>query len=248
MPVPRWSLALFASLPLAAAPLTADPLAELRSRLEALHPQQTVRARIELVSRSESSEDEQPAVSSETVIVELGPTGLRMEWTPAQLAAARDAEWRRQRDPDAPQSDATLGELPAWDAARLLDSSASLRLAIDGATLVENRADQLDGAPARLLVIRPRSSLSKTDKTTKRYDDTLMLWLDADGYPLAADRKVEARGSKFLISFGFSEHVTRRYSHIGEHLVVTRQTRESSSEGLGMKGRTTQTSTVTVLP
>ncbi|MGH7860127.1 MAG: hypothetical protein ACREQY_22600, partial [Candidatus Binatia bacterium] len=116
---PRSACLLF--LVVSSASAFADTLGDLRARLESLQPKEVVRARIDVQSRSESSDEEHESTGAESVLAELGPEGLRIGWTPAQLAAALEAARRAERDPDSPRSGASLGQVAAWKAFNFLD-------------------------------------------------------------------------------------------------------------------------------
>ena len=155
----------------------------------------------------------------------------------------------RRSDPDAPPPQTELGGLSAWDAVALLDAAPGLLNELEGATLVEARADLRDGRPAlRLSLALRRRSDPDLDSAIKQYEDTLQLWLDDEGWPSAMERTVRIRGSKFLVRFAGETRLSASYVRVADRLVVARQVEESVSEGMGNRDRETRRTTVTLLP
>ena len=227
----------------------ATALDALRTRLVELKPEGVLRAKIDVKSSSRSSEEPGESSGVESVVAELGPDGLRLLWSAEQLAAAHEAAWRALRDPNAPQSGASLGQVPPDEATNFLDHAARLLMAPEGAALVEQRPDASRGAGGHLLRVKPKRNFSASDeKIIKKYEDELAVWLDRDGIPVATERKTEWRGSKMFVSFGSKGKVTRELRLVGGRLVVTSERAESSGDGLGTEGSRATVSTVTLEP
>ena len=229
--------------------VSADALADLRAKLKSLTPQGEIRARIDVQSRSESSENDNVDTSTESVLGELGPQGLRIGWMVDQLAAARAAEMQSHRNPDAPQTGVVLGEIPASTLANLLDHAWGLLLTLEGGTLVDQKPDNSKGVCGLLLVVRPLNRMSAADaKIIKSYEDVLKIWLDAEGWPVGSDRQIKYRGSKFFVSFSGEQRQQREYARANGHLIIAHETRQGSGSGLGTESHGTTTTTVTLMP
>jgi hypothetical protein len=84
-------------------------------------------------------------------------------------------------------------------------------------------------------------------KALKSSETILKLWLDADGVPLAMERDIQARFSKFFVGFRLQEHETREFQRAGGRLVVTRASKDSSGAGLGHSDESHTVTTVTLL-
>jgi len=246
-------LALLAALPLLApTPLHADRLADLRATLQRLKADAPVKAQIAVRNtRKNGDEDEQKVHAEEaTVVAEQGPQGLKLTW-PAQLVdEARKAAWQRAANPEATTSrGAGLSVLDAGDAVALLDAAEPLLLEIDRATLVEDKVEPRGGKPTRVLVVKPRDGFSAAErKSLKSREDVLKIWLDDAGNPVALDRQTRLKYSKLLISFSVNAHATRTYAVVGDRLIATTASDESSGAGLGQSGESHKISRVTVLP
>jgi len=238
---------LLLALPHPAAAATA--LEALRARLAGLEPEGTIRARIDVRSESRSSEEPGTSSGGESVVAELGQDGLRLLWSGELVAAAREAAWRAQRDPNAVASGTSLGQVPPDEAANLLDHADRLLMALDGATLLEQRPDASRGPGGHLMRLAPKRNLSAADeKVVKKWEDVLTLWLDREGWPVASERQVEMRGSKMLVSFGSKRRVTRELRLVANRLVITSEHAEGSGQGLGSEGSDATVTTVTLLP
>ena len=149
----------FLLLPLLLAPtlLFADGLTDVRTVLQKLQSDQPLRARVEIKTRRSGGESnkQKQSDSVSSVIVESGPQGLTLSWSPEQIKQSRKAAWAETANPDAPKSDlATLKALGAGEALNLLDAADPLHRGLERAVLLEDKSDTHKGKPARLLVIR----------------------------------------------------------------------------------------------
>lgn len=232
-------------------PLFADGLTDVRATLQKLQSDQLLRARVEIKTRrlgGESDKQKQSQAVS-TVIVESGPQGLTLSWSPEQIKQSRKAAWAERANPDAPKSDlATLKALAAGDALNLLDAADPLRRGLEKGVLQEDKRDNYQGKPARLLIVKVDLGLDEEErKALKSSEAILKLWLDGDGVPLAMERDIQAKFSKFLIGFRVHEHETREFQRAGGRLVVTRASKDSSGSGLGHSDEVHSSTIVTLL-
>jgi hypothetical protein len=232
--------------------LFADALSDVRATLQELQGDQLLRARVEIKSRrsgGESSKQKQ-SESVSTVIVENGPEGLKLSWSPDQIRQSRKAAWNEATNPDIPRSDlAALKTLEPAQALNLLDAADGLRRALEKSELREDKRENYQGKPARVLVLVIELGLDEEErKALKNSESYLKLWLDGDGVPLAMERDVQAKFSKFLIGFRIHEHDTRTYQRAGGRLVVTHATHDTSGAGLGHTEEAHTATNVTLLP
>lgn len=237
---------------LAAAPLRADRLTDLRATLEKLRGDSPVKAQIVLRSVRKNGDEKETgqATREVTVVAEHGPQGLRLTWAPQLLAEARKAARQRAANPDAPVSQGVdLAVLDAEQAVDLLDAADALLLDLGRAVLAEDKVEQRGGKPTRLLVIKPHDGLSASDrKAVKSREDTLKIWLDDNGIPVALDRSYKIKFSKLLISINISSHQTATFTVTGDRLVALTASEESSGSGLGQSEETRETARVKLLP
>jgi hypothetical protein len=245
-------LALFLSLLLTPTLLFADGLTDVRAVLQKLQSDQSIRARVEIKTRRSGGESNKQKQSEgvSSVIVESGLDGLKLSWSPDQIKQSRKAVWAETANPDAPKSDiATLRALEAGQALNLLDAADPLRRGLERARLLEDKADTYKGKPARLLVIRIDLGLDEEGRKALKSSEAIeKLWLDGDGVPVAMDRNIDAKFSKFLIGYKVHEHETREFQRAAGRLVATSVTKESSGSGLGHSEESHSTTNVTLLP
>jgi hypothetical protein len=231
--------------------LFADGLADVCATLQKLQSDQPLRARVEIKTRRSGGESDRQKQSQATsaVIVQSGPEGLTLNWSPEQIKQSRKAAWAETANPDAPKSDlATLKALSAGEALNLLDAADPLRRGLEKAVLQEDKRDTYQGKPVRLLVIRIDLALDEEErKALKSSEAILKLWLDSDGVPLAMERDIQARFSKFLIGFRVYEHEMREFQRTNGRLVVTRASKDSSGSGFGHSDESHTTTIVTLL-
>ncbi len=244
-------LALVAAAPLfVSAPLSADPLGDLRAALRKAEGGPPIRARISIVSVRKSSDegDGQQTTEEGTVQAEHDAEGLRLTWTPQQIRTDRQADWQRAAHPDATErKEGGLDLLDAKQATELLDPAEVLRLEIEGAKLIEEKMEGKNGRPTRVLVLNPRDGLSARDrKSLKSRDDVLKIWLDATGMPIATEHKAKLKFSKFLITFEVNAFETQTFARApGGRLYVSSSVEVTGGSGLGQSGETRKTMRVT---
>jgi hypothetical protein len=231
--------------------LAAESLADLRGTLSKLQSDAPVRARIEIKLTESSKGDESTRQTAKDAVVtaESGPQGMRLSWPAQALAEARKAARQRAANPEASKQDGGLAELNAEDVVDLLSFAEPLSLLIEGAALVEEKNDVRQGRPARLLVLQPRERMSASEKKMlKSREDTVRVWLDPEGFPLAMERALDLKFSKFLISFAATSRESRTFARVGGRLVVTYESVDGGGSGLGQSGQSKRQTRVIVLP
>jgi hypothetical protein len=242
---------LLPTLLLAPTLLFADGLTDVRAALQKLQSDHPLRARVEIKTRRSGGESnkQKQSESISSVTVESGAEGLKLSWSPDQIKASRKAAWAEIANPDAPKSDiATLKTLEAGQGLNLLDAADPLRRGLERARLLEDKSDTYKGKPARLLVIRIDLTLDEEERKALKSSEAIeKLWLDADGIPIAMDRNIDAKFSKFLIGFKIHEHETREFQRAGGRLVTIYSKKESSGSGFGHSEDSDTSITVTLL-
>lgn len=238
-----------ALLALAAAP--PGPLADLDAALSRFPAREPVRASFthrfdHATGDGKSQVRTQGEVSGE---VAEGEAGLSITWPRAQLERAREEDRRRAADPEArtPTRDA-IAALGSMDLARCLDAAAALRQELEGAKLLEDRPDPLDGAPARLLVLEVSPGLSARDRRyVREVAATLKVWLGEDGVPLAASSEARASGRVMLVvGFTTEQQESFRFERVGDRLLAVRHETSRRSEGAGDRGERRATTVLAV--
>lgn len=241
--------------PLPAAPsgpgIPGGPLAELAAALARLEGTQPVRARVEHRFTSSQGDDPPRPEGLVKAAAVAGPDGLQVTWDRALLGEAEREEQRLVDDPDAPTPvrDALL-DLRILTLAHVLDAGPELLRSLRGAELVEARDDVLDGAPARLLVLKVTPPLGARERRyVKELTATARVWLGPDGLPRAVHQDILAKGRVFLIiSFELELKERLRLGRQGDRLVALRRESEQRSSGAGEKGWRRSVTEVAPLP
>lgn len=105
---------------------------------------------------------------------------------------------------------------------------------------MEAKADTWQGKPATRLQLKLTPKLSKQNqKYVKEMVATASVWVGGDGLPLAAETQVHMKGRALLvISFEQDQKESFQFARVGNRLVVTRHSQESSGSGGGESGQT----------
>jgi hypothetical protein len=238
---------------IAALSLGADPLGDLKATLATLTATTPVSARFSHHFEQRNGEGKEATLVQGDVAGEVSetPAGLDLRWGTEVLQRARQEGRRRSTDPEAatPTQDG-IAELDALHLSRRLDVASELRDVLAFATLVEERTEPLDGAPAHLLVLKLAPPLRARDKKyVKDIEATAKIWLGADGVPVAAERRVKTSGRAFLVvTFENEERESFRFAHVGDRLVVVRHTLDRNGQGAGERNSRKSTTSLVVGP
>ena len=240
---------LIPALLLAALPCSADGLSELRGTLGRLQGSEAIHATAEIQNWSQDGEGKKAKVKQthSTVLIEDGPNGLRLGWTSAQIQGARKESQLKAVNPEAvtPNLD-SLSALNGLGATTFLIQSDHLLQQLKGATLLEDRADGYQGKPSRLLVFKLDPAVGADAKSMiKDRKETLKVWLDGNGVPLATEYVIAIKASKFLISFTANNRQASKLAVLGNRLVVQNETKESSGSGMGFSNTSKKVTALT---
>lgn len=209
----------------------ADAVADLRATLGRLQATQPLAATLK-VSSTVKNEDDKTTHAQLQVSVVSGGDGLHMGFSPELLQRASKEAVMNAKDKDAPTPiEDLLGKLSPVSVQPMVDYAPVLLRELDGATLASQRDEAHDGKPTHLLVFDvPLPASASKQMTIKHYSGQIMVWLGADGVPVAVRNATEVKGRKFLISIEFSNTTDYQVDVIGTRLVVvSRQSKETHS-------------------
>ena len=114
-----------------------------------------------------------------------------------------------------------LGKLSPVSVQPMVDFAPVLLRQLDGATLARQSDELHDGKPTHLLVFDvPLPASASKQMTIKHYTGQIMVWLGADGVPVAVRNGMQVKGRKMLISIEFGNTTDYRLGVIGTRLVV----------------------------
>lgn len=209
----------------------ADAVADLHTTLGRLQATQPLAASLK-VSSTVRNEDDKTTQAQLQVSVASGDDGLHIGFSPALLQRASKEAVVNAKNKDAPTPiENLLGKLSPVSVQPMVDYAPVLLRELDGATLASQHDEAHDGKPAHVLVFDvPLPASASKQMTIKHYSGQIMVWLGADGVPIAVRDATEVKGRKFLISIEFSDTTDYRVEVIGTRLVVvSRHSNETHS-------------------
>ena len=232
-----------------AAPLQADPFADLRASLGKLTARDSIRATYE-VQRSASNKGKwQNEEYNGKAVVELegDGQGVRIVFARPLLDQVTREMQARAHNPKQPAPTVSaLNQISAVSAASALDAAPAILQLLDDAKVVEDRGGTWQGKPVRVVIFRLSDKRSSDFGKETVAENRLTLWLGADDVPLAAEHIRSAKYS-FLVFKG--EAKTKRswhFARVGDRLLRMREEENESGSGLGQKGSATQIATLRV--
>jgi hypothetical protein len=157
--------------------------------------------------------------------------GLHFLFAPALLQRSAWESAAHARDKSVPTPlTGLLGRLGPVRVQDMVDAAPYLQRMLTGAALSAQHDARRDGKPMHVLVFDvPPPGLGK-EMTVKHYSDTLQVWLDASGIPVAMHREVQVKGRKFFFGIDVTSTMDCTLYLVGKRLVaLTENTRDSHS-------------------
>lgn len=193
-----------------------------------------------------------------TLLANANAGGLTLSWDAEQLKGddgeAADPTPKSTTGTDAgpkpaPPLKRKVGAISTQKVAEYMNVAAPFAGRLKDAVLIEEKTDSFEGKTARLLVLKLDPHLKPQDKKyIKQLDAEARIWLDSDGFPLAAEASMSLKGRAFLvITFEQAEKETYRFARVGQRLVVTSHQKQGGGSGAGEKGTSTEATTLEIL-
>lgn len=229
-------------------PLSADGLTNLRTNLAKLGGGDAVKATVDYGFWQQTTEDKKPVQTQGKVIVNVedGPQGLRLGWGKQVLQQAAQESRAKAKDPEKTTGTRTaLKTVDAIEAAELMNYAEPLLRSLEGAQLLEEKAESWQGHPAQLLILKVEPKMPASQKKyIKKMDLQAKVWVGADGMPLATSINMAFTASRFFISFEGTQKEERHFQKSGNRLVVASVLSEDTSSGFGQSTASKKTTTV----
>jgi hypothetical protein len=243
-----------ASLLLTAGAARADGLGDVKGALARLKGQAPFKAVLEtrLWYRSGEGKDVDEDSGTVTVGMEDSGRGLQILYGKELLARMEGEQRARGRDANAKMPTlTTLREIDAVEVLPMVSAAGALTRVLEKAVFKSERADNYNGAAARLLSFDiPIETLSDRErKYAKKFDGVLELWIGADGTPLASRVRKNVSG-RAMVVISFESHVEESsvFSVVGDRLLALRRESKSSNAGAGEKDERKVVKTLQLLP
>lgn len=226
-------------LALPAQPVRADALGELREALLKLRGaaplRATVTARIN-ATVTDDADKTRVETGSASLVMEDGPQGLRLTFSPEMLARSLAERVAQHKDDKAPAPTSTaMAELDVAELAGMAQAAPELLRWLELARLRSERKDTWNGAPVRVLSLD--LAIDRESKHVRSASSTVDVWIDAQGRPLASKAVSSVSGRVMMvISFEARSTDDRVYAVVGDRLIVTRRETSNSGSGMGQSG------------
>ena len=230
---------------LASTAVHADGLTDLRASLAKFHGTAAITAQLSVqkVSKNGDSDDAKSSSAQAQVSASSSNGALQISYDAATLGKVETEANHRSGNSEAatPLAD-VLRDITPTQVNAMLSYAGSLTRKLEQATLKEDKADTLDGKPARLLVFEiPLNASAKDRNSMKDYTGTLKVWLDDAGVPLAIDQQQVFSGRRMLISFKGSNSESATLQQVADRLLVVKQKRGQTFSGFGQTSDSTTT-------
>lgn len=223
----------------------ADTLSELKQKLDSVVSTEPVTVAVAFESSRQEKNGAAPTPQALTLIATDGPDGLQLRWPRDIVAQAMEkGEGPQAGKPSGMRE--TMDGLKPTEVHEYLNIAGSLREVLAYAELTEERTDTWQGRPARRLALKLNPPLSKEDrKYVKELTATATLWLDDDGWPIAAERQLVVKGRALLvITFEQNEHESFEFARVGKRLIAVKHDKSSHGSGGGESGGRKTTATL----
>ncbi|MFP5245614.1 MAG: hypothetical protein ACLGH0_02885 [Thermoanaerobaculia bacterium] len=236
---------------LAALPLAADPLADVRTALGTLTGREPVRATYELQRNvaNEGKLDNDKFGGKVSVELEADASGFRLVYPRPlleQLEREQQAKARSTKKVETPTVVA-LQEIDPVGTADALDFAPVLLRKLEGAKLLSDVQGTWAGKPARVLVLRAADRIDEEDKgRVKVLENKITLWLGTDMVPLAAEHLANMKFSVLIFKGELKQKESWHFARVADRLVRARYESTQNSSGMGQKGSEAVVATVRV--
>jgi hypothetical protein len=114
---------------------------------------------------------------------------------------------------------------------------------LEGLKLIENKPDVCRGVSCKRWRLKSERKESKFGMSSTTLRD-VELWIDAEGYPIAALFKTQAKGRLLLIKFNSETAREQRYQRLGSRLVLVFDKNETDIKSKAGDQKRTITTTV----
>lgn len=231
---------------LACAVVRAGTISELQERLATVSDLEPVTATVAFESIRLDKEGAPAAPQAATLIATDGPEGLQLHWPRAVIAHAMHHANAGEQGKQEHEKREAIDGLKPTEIHEYLNIAGVLRETLGQAELTEERADVWQGRSARRLSLKLNPPLSKEDrKYVKELTASATLWLDEEGWPVAAERRLVVKGRALLvITFEQNETETFEFARSAGRLIAVRHEKSSRGSGGGESGGRKTTTTL----
>ena len=229
-------------LGLVCAPLAqADPLSDLTARLKSLQADSEVKGVLDASYEQFDAKGVADKDKSAHLQLDIDANGgLSIHLSPTLTQALSAEEARNATDSDAPTPQADLlRQMNPTHLQHMLSVADTLLRNMDGGTSKGAKPASLDGtAVTQLTLSLPFRAPKKDSDAAKDWQDTLDIWVDAQGVPLRYEDKVHGKFCKFFLCVTVDETHVATLRVLAGRLVTVAETLEHQQAGLGQDNHT----------
>ena len=207
----------------------AQDLSTLTAKLKNLRGKDALRVAVLVEVGAAAGGTNKPS-ESEKLYVSLAsdPNGLRLV-VPGEVADTR-----------------LFREFSLFRASEIVHCAPALVRELAGMELVESRPDSREGVPCTRWHFQADEKLSQSGVTAKVHKE-VEIWIDTDGYPMAASFKKQAESRMLLFKMTRESAREQGYKRCGDHLVLVRdRTEEADGDGKSRGAKRTVTTTTQI--
>jgi hypothetical protein len=227
----------------------ADAVADLKARLQTLRADVPLKGTLD--ADYQAFDEKGVADKTKAAHLQLGfdtSDGLAIHLSPALVQSLSAEEAKNVADPDSstPQAD-LLRQMSATHIQHALSAADALLRDMEGATSSSVKPATLDGASVTQLdFAMPFKAPKKDADTAKDWQDTLSVWVDAQGLPLRYQEKIHGKFCKFFLCVTVDQTYGGAERIVDGRLVNMTFTQEMQQSGLGQDSHNKTTSTLQI--
>jgi len=219
----------------------ADALADLRATLQRLSVDTPIHGVLDVRMQHLDQEeyDDQVPPGHLRLLIDAG-NGLGIRLDPGQLQAIDQEQKAHDADSNQATPDTDLVRIAGpVEVGHLVAEGPALLELLGGATEPEVQPDTMDGAPVQQLTVQiPILTNRKYSAYAYGYKGSVVLWLDAQGLPLAYQRNFHAKFCRFFLCITVNEEYDAKLKVVDGRLVAVSASDEFRQSGLGQGSHT----------
>lgn len=226
----------------------ADALSDLRTTLAALDGDSPIQATLDVKSTVVNKKENggKPESAEARLDIQAGDgLSLHVQQTTLQQAATELAAAATNTDHPTPMVGLLNRHLEPITIAHLVSEGPNLLRLLGPATTATVKSTTLWGKPVHELEVslpKPKSSNFKL----KDFSDTLSVWMDTKGVPIAAAEQTHGKGCLLFLCMDVTESSSYALEVVAGRLVATTLTTDQKQNGLGQDSDTHITYTLQV--
>lgn len=231
----------------------ADGLIDLKAALNRLQGQSNLKAALEAKTWRKLGEGSEAIEYQGHAHVQLEDVGRGLQVVYSKDLLAKMELEEHAKSKDANSKTPILSALREFEASQLREmTSAAGNLArqVEKAVFKSEKADTYQGKAVRLLNFELAADVlnERQRKYVKHFEGNLLIWIAADGTPLASRIINNVRGRAFIvIRFEAKSDEQSVYAQAGDRLLIVQKESKSSAAGAGERSEERVVKTLQVL-